>query len=165
MMDIATFTDTSTEGLADPWDITAVAHGEIDDTYTWNIVDGESYPFLSGKQPSEYNLTISSTAGGNVTSPGEGVYTYHAGSVVDIVGEPEEDYHFVNWSGDVDIIADVNAPATNITMHGNYTITANFERPVNKTLIGGIVAVVVVAVSVAFFMLRRRRRVAETKEL
>ena len=165
MMDIATFTDTRTQGLEDPWDITAVAHGETNDAYAWNIVDGESYPFLTGKRPSEYDLTISSTAGGNITAPGEGLYTYHAGSVVDLVGEPEEGYRFVNWSGDVDTIADVNAAATNITMQGNYTIMANFERPVNRALIGGVVAAVVVAGSVVLFMLRRRRRVAETKGL
>jgi hypothetical protein len=165
MMDSATFTDTRTEGLEDPWDIITVAHGEINDAYAWNIVDGESYPFLTGKRPSEYDLTISSTAGGNVTSPGEGLYTYHAGSVVDLACEPEEDYRFVNWSGDVDTIADVNAAATNITMYGNYTITANFERPVNNALIGGVVAAVVAAGSVALFLLRRKRRVADTKGL
>jgi len=158
MEDMATF-------LAVWWDITAVAHGETNDAYDWNIVDGESYPFLSGKRPSEYDLTISSTAGGNVTAPGEGGYTYHAGVVVDLVGEPEEGYRFVNWSGDVDTIADVNAAATNITMQGNYTIAANFERPVNNALIGGIVAAVLIAGSVALFMLRRKRRIAETKGL
>lgn len=158
MQDMATF-------LAVGWDIHALAHGETNDAYAWNIVDGESYPFLSGKRPSEYDLTISGTAGGSVAVPGEGLYTYHAGSVVDLVGEPEEGYRFVNWSGDVDTIADVNAAATNITMQGNYTITANFERPVNRALIGGIVAAVVVAGSVGLFMLRRRRRVAETKGL
>ncbi len=47
MMDIATFTDTQTEGLDEAWDITAVAPGERDDAYTWNIVDGETYPFQS----------------------------------------------------------------------------------------------------------------------
>jgi len=156
MQDMATF-------LAVGWDIYAVAHGETDDAYAWNIIDGESYPFLSGKPPSEYDLTISGTAGGSVAVPGEGVYTYHAGAVVDLVGEPEEGYRLVNWSGDVDTIADVNAAATTITMQGNYTITANFERPVNRTLIGGIVTPVVVAGLVVLFMLRRRRRVAGTK--
>jgi hypothetical protein len=50
MQDIATFTDTETEGLDQPWDVTAVDPGEIDDSYIWNIVDGETYPFLS-RQP------------------------------------------------------------------------------------------------------------------
>jgi len=132
MMDIDTFTDTGTEGLEDPWDITAVVHGETNNAYAWNIIDGESYPFLSGKRPSEYNLTISSTAGGNVTEPGEGTFTYDEGMVVDLRVAVEESSRFVNWTGDVDTIADVNAAATNITMQGNYTITANFERPVNR---------------------------------
>jgi hypothetical protein len=157
MIAITTFTDTRTEGLDNPWDITAVAPGETDDAYDWNIVDGESYPFLSGKQPSEFNLTISSTAGGNVTAPGEGVYTYHAGAVIDIVGEPDEGYRFVNWSGNIGTIADVNSATTNITMYGNYTITANFQRPVNTDLITGVVAAIVIAGSVIFFMLRREK--------
>jgi len=29
------------------WDIIAVAPDERNPTYTWNIVDGETYPFLS----------------------------------------------------------------------------------------------------------------------
>jgi hypothetical protein len=28
------------------WDIVAVDHGETNPAYTWNIVDGETYPFL-----------------------------------------------------------------------------------------------------------------------
>jgi len=47
MMDIATFTDTDTVGLDEPWDMTAVDPGETDDSYSWNIVDDETYPFLS----------------------------------------------------------------------------------------------------------------------
>ena len=47
MMDIATFTDTESEGLDDPWDIIAVGPGDSDVEYTWNIVDSETYPFLS----------------------------------------------------------------------------------------------------------------------
>ena len=47
MMDIATFTDTATEGLDEPWDIIAVAPGSTNTTYIWNIVDDETYPFLS----------------------------------------------------------------------------------------------------------------------
>jgi hypothetical protein len=47
MQDIGTFTDTTTEGLDDPWVIIAVAPGVTNPTYTWNIVDGQAYPFLS----------------------------------------------------------------------------------------------------------------------
>jgi hypothetical protein len=40
MMDIATFSDAA-------WNITAVALNENDPAYIWNIVDDETYPFLS----------------------------------------------------------------------------------------------------------------------
>jgi hypothetical protein len=73
-----------------------------------------------------YDLTISSTEGGSVTTPGEGTFTYDAGMVVDLVATPGDGYQFVEWTGDVDTIADVEAAATNITMSGNYTITASF---------------------------------------
>jgi hypothetical protein len=150
MMNIVTFTDTRTERLDTPWDITTVAHGETNDAYAWNIVDGESYPFLSGKQFITYNLTISSTAGGRVTAPGHGVHTYRAGEMVDLAVQAEEGYRFVNWTGDVDTIADVTATHTTITMDGSYSITANFEKfeeiqpQINWLLIGAIIAVVIV---------------------
>jgi len=74
----------------------------------------------------QYGLTISSTAGGSVTAPGEGTYTYDEGKVVNLVAQAEGGYHFVNWTDDVSTIANVNATITDITMSSNYTITANF---------------------------------------
>jgi len=48
MQSIATFTDTETEGLDEPWDIIAVGGlGERNPAYIWNIVHNETYPFLS----------------------------------------------------------------------------------------------------------------------
>jgi hypothetical protein len=163
MISIATFTDTKTHGLDAPWDITAVAHGETDDTYTWNIVDGERYPFLSGKQFITYNLTIVSNAGGSVAVPGEGTYSCLAGEIVNLAGDPEAGYRFVNWTGDVDTVADVNAARTSITMQGDYSVTANFEREVSEASILGIAAAVIVVGLVVFFLLRRRDIVAGTK--
>ena len=104
----------------------------------------------------QYDLTIDSTDGGSVTIPGEGTFTYDAGTVVDLVAEAEENYRFVNWTGDIDTIADVDAAATNITMNSDYSITANFKARVNWPLIGGIIAAVVVAGLVIFFVRRRR---------
>jgi hypothetical protein len=40
MQDITTFSDAA-------WDIAAVAAGEANPTYIWNIVDGQTHPFLS----------------------------------------------------------------------------------------------------------------------
>jgi hypothetical protein len=80
-----------------------------------------------------YDLTTSSTEGGSVTEPGEGVFTYDEGTVVNLIATPGEDYLFVEWTGDVGTIADVHAAATNITMNGDSSITANFE-PVYPTV-------------------------------
>jgi hypothetical protein len=76
--------------------------------------------------PTEYDLTISSTEGGDVTTPGEGTLTYDDGDVVDLVATPDASYVFVNWTGNVDTIDDVDDAATTITMDDNYSITANF---------------------------------------
>jgi hypothetical protein len=77
----------------------------------------------------EYNLTISSTEGGSVTSPGEpGPYTYDEGKIVNLVTKANEGYQFVNWTGDVDTISNVDSASTTITMNGDYEITANFKE-------------------------------------
>ena len=75
----------------------------------------------------QYNLTISSTAGGSVTVPGEGVFTRDEGTVVSLVATPAGGYQFVGWTGDVGTIANVSSTSTAITMNDNYSITANFE--------------------------------------
>jgi len=77
-----------------------------------------------------YDLTISSTAGGSVTTPVEGTFTYDEGEVVNLVAEAEEGYRFVNWTGDVGTINDVNAATTTITMNDNYSVTATFRASV-----------------------------------
>jgi hypothetical protein len=76
--------------------------------------------------PKQYELNISSTEGGSVTNPGERTFTYNAGTAVSLVATPDAGYCFVNWTGDVSTIDDVNAASTTITMNGNYAITANF---------------------------------------
>jgi alpha-tubulin suppressor-like RCC1 family protein len=78
--------------------------------------------------PVQYSLTISSTAGGAVTTPGHGTFVYNAGTVVNLVATPTSGYGFVDWTGNVGTIANVNAPSTTVTMNSNYSITANFGR-------------------------------------
>jgi hypothetical protein len=81
-----------------------------------------------------YNITISSTEGGSVTTPGEGTFVYNEGTVLDLAAEADESYRFVNWTGDVGTITDVNDATTTITMNGDYSITANFEEIVEYEL-------------------------------
>ena len=74
----------------------------------------------------QYDLTISSTAGGSITTPGKGTFTYNASAVLDLVAKADSGYRFVNWTGNVATIANVNGAFTTITMNGNYSIVANF---------------------------------------
>ena len=74
------------------------------------------------------DLTISSTAGGNVTTPGEGTFTYDTGTSVELVATPDADHNFIEWTGNVSTIADINDPTTVIIINGDYVIAANFEE-------------------------------------
>ena len=74
----------------------------------------------------QYVLTVVSTQGGSVTDPGEGAFDCNKGTVINLVAEAEEGYGFVNWTGDVSTIADVSEASTNITVNGDYSVTANF---------------------------------------
>jgi hypothetical protein len=103
--------------IADVNDATTIIIMQGDYSITANF---EETPLL------HYDLTIVSTAGGSVTTPGEDTFTYDEGTVVNLVAEAEEGYHFVNWTGNVDTIADIEEASTTITMQGDYSITANF---------------------------------------
>ncbi|MFW5946458.1 MAG: InlB B-repeat-containing protein [Candidatus Natronoplasma sp.] len=74
-----------------------------------------------------YELSVSSTAGGNVTEPGEGTYLYSEGEIVDLEAVADTGYHFVGWTGDNGTIDDTIANQTTIEMLDDYTITAEFE--------------------------------------
>jgi uncharacterized repeat protein (TIGR02543 family) len=78
------------------------------------------------RQPQQYSLTIASTSGGCVTSPGEGTFTYREGRVVRLVARSCLGYQFAGWAGDVATISTAKAFVTTITMNGDYSITANF---------------------------------------
>jgi uncharacterized repeat protein (TIGR02543 family) len=76
----------------------------------------------------EYDLSINSTEGGSVTTPGEGTFNYTAGTVVDLVTTPDTGYRFVEWTGDVGSIGDTNSASTDITVNDDYSLTARFEQ-------------------------------------
>jgi len=81
---------------------------------------------MVGCVPTQYNLTISSTSGGSVITPGEGTFTYNAGKVVRLWARSALGHAFDEWTGDVATINTVNSFSTTITMNGDYSITANF---------------------------------------
>ena len=81
----------------------------------------------NGDNGESYTLTIISTAGGSVTTPGEGYSTHDAGTVVNLTAEAEDGCEFVNWTGSVATIANVTATSTAATMNSHYSIRANFS--------------------------------------
>ena len=75
----------------------------------------------------QYTLAISSSRCGYVDRPGEGIFVYDKGTVVELLANPVGDNPFVKWTGDVSTVADVEDAATSITMNDDYAITATFE--------------------------------------
>ena len=104
------------------WDFTT--------TPIWQINEGVSYPTLTGITIN-YTLTASSSVGGAVTTPGEGIFgPYSASEVVNLVATPAPSYYFVNWTGSgvtAGKVANPNSPSTTILMDGNYSVQANFR--------------------------------------
>jgi len=76
-----------------------------------------------------YNISISSSIGGTVTTPGEGLFRYAAGTVVNLVAVPDRGYTFVSWTSNAGTIANVYAATTTITLNQNYYfVIASFHE-------------------------------------
>ena len=64
-----------------------------------------------------------------MTRPGEGVFPYAYGSLVDLVAVPDDHHHFVAWAvedAETGIIQDAGAPRTVILLRGDSSVTARF---------------------------------------
>ncbi len=116
--------------------------GDVDtivdpDSASTTVTMNDDYSITANFEPLpsvEYSLTINSTEGGEVTTPGEGTFTCDAGKVVNLLAVADEHYEFTCWTGDVDYVDDIYAAETTITVWDDYSITANFEL-VQYTLI------------------------------
>jgi hypothetical protein len=92
-----------------------------------NITMNDSYSIMANFEWPVVLLTISSTGGGSVLTPGEGTFSCPFGANVSLVAVPDEGYQFVKWTGNVSTIADVSAASTTIAMNGSYDIIASFN--------------------------------------
>ena len=72
-------------------------------------------------------LTVFSTEGGSIIQPEQEITEHEQGAVVNLVAEADPDYHFVEWTGDVNTIEEVTSSETTITMNEDYVIEAEFE--------------------------------------
>lgn len=68
----------------------------------------------------QYTVKISSAVGGIVSEPGEGLFRYPAGEVIELVADPEIGYEFAGWVTNADIIADVHNATTTLTLNKDY---------------------------------------------
>ena len=86
---------------------------------------------MAGCQPgftAQYTVKISSGLGGTVTTPGEGLFRFPAGAVVNLVAEAERSYEFAGWVSNSRTIANASNATTTITLNKNfYFVIANFK--------------------------------------
>jgi hypothetical protein len=104
---------------------------EADEDSTWEsgrVQELDLTIHEGGQPPVQYELTISSTSGGSVTSPGEEVLSYYAGTQVALVAEAETGYGFVNWTADpTGTFGDASTAETTFTMPSqDVAIVAHF---------------------------------------
>jgi len=86
--------------------------------------DGRLYAFGE-----EHTLSIDSSEGGEVNTPGEGTFTIKHGREVEIEARPEEE-EFIGWTGDIDS----NDNKTTITMDDDKEIEALFGESYELTI-------------------------------
>jgi len=82
-------------------------------------------------------LTIDSTEGGSVTTPGEGTFSYFVPQCCptqELVAEADEGYRFVEWTGYVD---NPDAAITYIVIGCDESITAHFEPECTPMIAAG----------------------------
>jgi len=113
------------------WTGTAVAAGKVADpaSASTTITADADYTLQANFVIDRHILTISSTAGGSVTNPGEGTFACDHGATVPITAIAESGFHFTHWSGsavDAGKVANPNSPHTSVTVDGDSSLIANF---------------------------------------
>ncbi len=116
------------------WNNTGLAPNTV---YTYRVKarngDGVETAWTAlGTQSTEYrSLTITSSTGGKVNSPGQGTFRFAPGATVTLTAAPIGGYHFLCWTGsavDAERVADPNAAQTTVLVDAHYTLSANFLR-------------------------------------
>lgn len=113
------------------WTGSAVDAGKVanPDLANTTVTINADYTLVANFTIDQRTLTTSSSEGGSVSAPGESSFQYDHGTVEPVVATPDENYHFVNWTGsaaDAGKIADAESANTTVTMEADYTLIANF---------------------------------------
>jgi hypothetical protein len=91
-----------------------------------------SYRLVVSGPAGQRSLEISAATGGQVTSPGEGVYTYPSVKSLPVAASPDPNCSFFAWTGtavDVGKVANRFGASTTVTVDAKYTLTALFSGP------------------------------------
>ena len=76
-----------------------------------------------------YILSTSSTRGGSVTKPGEGIFRYDCNTIVEIEATADDSYVFLYWTGSAvraGKVADPSKSRTTVIIDGDYSLMASF---------------------------------------
>jgi hypothetical protein len=116
----------------DHWELDGINVGSTNPIKITMDADHTLTAYFSSTPIPTFQLTISTTTGGN-TSPSPGAYTYNEGTSVPVTANPTSGYAFDHWSLDG---ATRTENPINIVMDRDYTLTAYFEAipPVEYTL-------------------------------
>jgi hypothetical protein len=113
------------------WTGTAVTAGKVADagSASTSVTMDADYSLQANFAIDQHTLTTLSTAGGRVSTPGEGAFQYDPGTSVPVTASPATGYAFVNWTGtavDAGKVVDPTSASTSVTVDGDYTLEANF---------------------------------------
>ena len=98
-------------------------------------VSGSGTFVLTTQAPLMRTLTVTTSAGGMVTTPGIGDFNYTDGNVAALIASANANYHFINWTGTAVMagkVADANSAGTTVTMDANYAVQIEFR---NKSIL------------------------------
>ena len=93
-----------------------------DATYSFIATSSESYIATFSMNSYNVNVTASPTSGGNVSGSG----TYNYGEIITLSAMPNENYTFVNWTKNGEIVSTDASYSFMVTENASYI--ANFER-------------------------------------
>jgi hypothetical protein len=115
----------------DGWTGTAVDAGKVADpsSASTTVTMSADYTLQANFAIDQRTLTVSSTGGGDASTPGEGSFQYGDGAVVPIEATTYPNHHFVSWTGtavDAGKVADPCSASTTVTVSADYTLQANF---------------------------------------
>ena len=97
-------------------------NGQACDVHIPQIIENNPGIDINYDACTAHEVTISSTAGGSVSQPGEGKFTFENGEIAYLEATANADHVFVNWSGSY---SDTSNPFT-VSIRSSGTITANF---------------------------------------